>query len=362
MAKSKSASTSGNDHGLLSVLITRFSALGDVAMCVPVVYSVCRCYPDIRFVMLTRPSMTGIFVDPPRNLAIVGADVKTDYIGVAGMWRLFKEIREEYAIDAVVDLHDVLRTKLLRSFASLAGLKVAHINKGRAGKRALTRRRRKQMLPLISSRARYRDTFFRIGLPVADRFNGLYGSGGHAPCSLFASITPPKSTGEHWVGFAPFAAHPGKIYPVEKLEEVVESLASRPDLRIFLFGGGGHEREVLDAWEARFPDKVISLAGKKYGFPVELALLNHLDVMVAMDSANMHLAAIAGTKVVSIWGATHPYCGFKGWRQADADAVQLNMTCRPCSVFGERPCFRGDYACLNGITPAMIIEKIDKYI
>lgn len=361
MVKSKSASTSGNDRGLLSVLIMRFSALGDVAMTVPVVYSACRCYPDIKFVMVTRPSMTGIFVNPPQNLTVIGADVKSDYVGPSGMWRLLKELRQDYNPDAVVDLHDVLRTKMLRTFASMKGLIVAHVNKGRAGKRALTRRNRKVMLPLISSRARYRETFFKVGLPIENRFDGLYGKEDHAPVAMFSSITPPKTEGERWVGIAPFAAHAGKIYPADKLEKVVEALTACPGIKVFLFGGGGKEAELLGEWEKRFPH-VISLAGKKYGFPIELALLNHLDVMVAMDSANMHLAAIAGTKVVSVWGATHPYCGFKGWRQDDSDCVQLNMTCRPCSVFGDKPCFRNDYACLNGITPEMILAKIDKYI
>lgn len=78
-----------------------------------------------------------------------------------------------------------------------------------------------------------------------------------------------------------------------------------------------------------------------------------------MDSANMHLASLVGLRTVSVWGATHPYTGFLGWRQRTRDVVQLDMTCRPCSVFGDRPCFRGDYHCLAGITPKMIIEKLE---
>ena len=87
--------------------------------------------------------------------------------------------------------------------------------------------------------------------------------------------------------------------------------------------------------------------------------------MVTMDSANMHLATISSTPTVSIWGATHPYCGFKGWKQNDSDLIQLPMTCRPCSVFGSKQCFRGDYMCLNGIRPetvaGKIIEKINTH-
>ena len=68
-----------------TVLMCRFSALGDVAMTVPVIYSACRNYPDVQFVMVTRPSMTSLFVGAPANLAVVGADVNGVYSGVKGL-------------------------------------------------------------------------------------------------------------------------------------------------------------------------------------------------------------------------------------------------------------------------------------
>ena len=88
--------------------------------------------------------------------------------------------------------------------------------------------------------------------------------------------------------------------------------------------------------------------------------MSHLDTMVSMDSANMHLASLTGTRVVSVWGATHPYCGFMGWQQKEEDAVQINtLSCRPCSVFGNKPCHRGDFACMNNILPEEIIQRIE---
>ena len=88
--------------------------------------------------------------------------------------------------------------------------------------------------------------------------------------------------------------------------------------------------------------------------------MSHLDVMISMDSSNMHLASLTDTPVVSIWGATHPFAGFLGWNQKAEDCVQLDLPCRPCSVYGNKPCFRGDYACLNGISSEEILNKLLK--
>jgi ADP-heptose:LPS heptosyltransferase len=77
-----------------------------------------------------------------------------------------------------------------------------------------------------------------------------------------------------------------------------------------------------------------------------------------MDSSNMHLASLTGIPVVSIWGATHPYAGFLGYGQTEENAIQLNLECRPCSIYGQKPCLRGDYACIQNITPQTIVDKV----
>ena len=86
--------------------------------------------------------------------------------------------------------------------------------------------------------------------------------------------------------------------------------------------------------------------------------MSHLDVMVSMDSANMHMASLVNIPVVSIWGATHPLAGFMGYHQSLDNAVQTDMDCRPCSIYGQKPCQFGDYRCMMAITPQMIVEKI----
>lgn len=343
-----------------NVLIARFSALGDVAMTVPVVYSVCNANPGTRFIMITQKVASTLFVNAPANLVVEGVDTKVEYRGMAGIKRLKADLMKKYSIDAFVDLHDVLRTWLLAFFLRLSGVPCKRLRKGRSGKRALTRKHNKRMLPLISSRARYREVLHRMGFSFEGTFVSLYGDSVAQP-SEFADISVPKRQGEKWVAIAPFAKHKGKIYPLDLMEKVVAEVASWKDTRIFLFGAGDEERKVLHEWAEKYLSAT-SLAEKRNGFPKELALLSHCDVMLSMDSANMHLASLVRVPVVSVWGATHPYCGFMGWHQDERNAVQLNMACRPCSVFGNKPCMNGDYFCLKGISPQLIISHITRVL
>lgn len=339
-----------------NVLIARFSALGDVCMAIPVVYGVCRANKDIKFVFVTKPKVTGLFINPPENLVVLGADVKNEYAGVTGLGKLFKRLREEYHIDAFADLHDVLRTRMIDFFCRLRGMDAARINKGRTDKKQLTRKTDKVFEPLEKSTARYIDVFNRLGLEVNTDFRSIYGDGRGNP-AMFSSLTPPKEEHERWIGIAPFAAHSGKIYPIEKMRAVVEEISQIRNSRIFLFGAGEAENTILTQWAREIPD-VVSVAEKRYGFGTELALMSWLDVLVSMDSANMHLASLVATPVVSVWGATHPYCGFYGWKQSSDLAVQLHLPCRPCSVFGNKECYLGDFRCMTHISPHMITEKV----
>ncbi len=338
-----------------NVLISRFSALGDVAMTLPSVYNACMANPDDNFYFLTRIHPAQVFINAPENLTVVGVDLE-NYKGVAGIRRLAASLRKRYDIDIFLDLHDVVRTKLLRLFLRPYGVKIAKIHKGRAAKKKLTRRNNKLLVQLTPTPRRYEEVFARGGIGLTDSFSSLYGNAKGSP-EAFAAVSAPKQPGEYWLAVAPFAKHEGKIYPIELLEKVVTHVASLPATRIFVFGFGKHETELIDRMAGELSN-VVNMAKASLGIGAELSLLSHCDTMLSMDSANMHLASLVGLRTVSVWGATHPFTGFLGWRQNPADTVQLDMTCRPCSVFGDRPCFRGDYHCLRGITPTLIIQKL----
>lgn len=340
------------------ILLIRLSAFGDVAMTVPVVHALATDYPQHEVCVLTRANWALLFDNLPRNLRVIGADPAGRHKGWGGLNRLYAELKREN-FDAVADLHGVLRSRYLTFRFRLGGVPVATIVKGRCEKRRLVRARNKVLRPLATSFQRYADVLHRLGYPVRLNFTSIYAD---APAELpreVSALAGDKGDNK-WIGIAPFAKHKGKIYPPELQERVIAHFAGRNDVKVFLFGGGAQEREIIAGWAAKYP--AVRPALGLPGMSAELALMSRLDVMLTMDSANMHLASLVGVPVVSVWGATHPYAGFMGWGQSVAYAVQLDMPCRPCSVFGQKPCLRDDYACLNDITPEMVIARVESLI
>lgn len=341
------------------ILVIRFSAMGDVAMTVPIVYALATQYPEVRITMLSQPFARPLFDNLAPNVSFMGADIKGEYHGIKGLNALYRRLTAKN-FTAVADLHNVLRSNYLRMRFNLDQNHVAHIDKHRDERRELTSRKNKILKQIPTAFENYAKVFEDLGYPIHNyKFKTLL-----SPTQASLRQLPPsigdKKDFQAWIGIAPFAAHAGKAYPLLLMEKVIDGIIKKhPSCRVFLFGGGDNERSLLDEVVKRH-DRCTNVSTILHGLHEELVLMSHLDVMVSMDSANMHLASLVDTPVVSIWGATHPYAGFMGWRQKEENAVQISMACRPCSIFGNKPCFREDYACLYGIKPEAIINKVEE--
>lgn len=322
------------------LLVIRLSALGDICMTLPVIDSVCRAYPNIEFTLLTSPAgaIVAATVLHHPNLKLRSIN-KRDYNGLSGLNRLYKELKSLH-FDAVADLHDVLRTKWITFRFRMNGKPVVRIDKGRQEKKALVAKAIERQLK--SGIERYHDVFRQLGM----KFEVDY-----------SKPELPRTLDETAIGIAPFAQHQGKVYPATLMRQTIDQLvAKRPDLHIYLFGGKD-EQSVLDVWASAHPEQVTNLAGRQ-SIDADLKLMASLRLMLSMDSANMHMASLVGLRCLSIWGATHRHAGFLGFGQREEDCIELDMPCRPCSIYGNKPCTHGNYPCLNGIQPETVAERI----
>ena len=333
------------------ILIIRLSAMGDVAMTVPVIRALTEKYPDCKITVLSKPFFKPLFDTIPQ-VSFFAAQVNTKHKGILGLLKLYRELKKE-KITHVADFHNVLRSKILRALYIFDGKPSIFIDKGRAEKKALTRTKNKIFKQLKTSHQRYADVLNKLGFTL-----DLSNPTPINKIKLAEKIT--LYTGlkkDTWIGIAPFAAFKGKVYPLQLMEEVIEEMASK-GFKIFLFGGGKREIEILNTLE-NIHDSIVNLAGK-LSFKEELEVIGVLDVMVAMDSGNAHLAAMQQVKTITLWGVTHPYAGFAPFDQPDDYSVVSDLEKYPkipCSIYGNKVA-NGYENVMETIAPTKVIEKI----
>lgn len=315
-----------------NILVLRLSALGDVAMTLPAIYSVARRYPSLRLTVVTRPSFRRLFIDPPANIGFIDCTAKN----ARELLQFIKALKAK-EFTAVADLHDVIRTRAIRLALRLGRIPVRTVDKNRPGRKKLTRDKDRAFQTNYVER--YADVFRCLGYPVDVDFDGFFQS----------------SSPRIGVGIAPFARYMTKTYPPKLMEKVAAELTAR-GIPVSLFGARGREEQELRKWVERNPK--LTLVAGKLTLEEELRAMSRLQVMVSMDSANMHLASLVRTPVVSVWGSTIPQCGFLGYGQSLDNAVWLDLECQPCSIAGLESCPIGHYACLERIETSVIVNKI----
>lgn len=322
-------------------------------MLAPVVKALREGYPNMKITVVTRSQFRPFFRDI-RKIDFIEFDPAHRHKGIGGVLRLAADIKATGA-DTLADMHDVLRSQAAGAILRLSGLSVARIDKGRLEKSYLTRKFRKNFVQLKPTIRRYVEVLNRLNLPLKPLIAPK-----RKACTMPEQIVAHTGAKQgEWIGVAPFAKHKGKIYPIPQMVTLLEMLSNRYE-RVFLFGGGKYEQDFAECMETSY-EGIISVVGKG-DLSMEMDLMSNLDVMITMDSSSMHIASLLGVPVISVWGATHPYAGFYGFGQHPDNAVQLDMPCRPCSVYGNKKCMFGDWRCLHRIPPEMIFDKVDQVL
>ncbi|MBP4141200.1 glycosyltransferase family 9 protein [Flavobacterium sp. P4023] len=335
----------------------RLSAMGDVAMTVPVLRAFVKQYPSVQVTVISRPFFKPFFEGIP-NVSFFAFDEKERHKGFLGLLRLFQDVRALH-VDAFADLHNVLRSQIIRNLFLVTGKKVAAVDKGRAGKKELTRADNKVFQQLPTMFERHAEVFKTLGYPIDLSLELEF------PQKTVLSAEITDLIGENYqklIGIAPFAQYDSKVYPLDLMKEVLAKLSENKEHTILLFGGGKKEIEILDSLATPFKN-VINVAGK-IKFQQELKLISNLDVMLSMDSGNAHIAAMLGVKVVTLWGATHPFAGFSPFNQPIENALvsdREKYPMLPTSVYGNKK-VEGYDEVMRTILPESVVFRIQSLL
>jgi len=341
---------------LKHILVIRLSAMGDVAMTVPVLRAVVSQNPDVRITVVSRPFFKPFF-DGVERVDFFSVDLNQRHKGFFGLIRLFNDL-SKLNPNLIADLHNVLRSIVVRSFFVFSGKKVAFLDKGRKEKKALTREENKVFKPLKSMHERYIEVFHKLEIKV-DLTQVSF------PEKEILSTEIKNITGEKsgkWIGIAPFAQYQYKVYPLDLMQNVIDLLAENPENKIFLFGGGKSEIEQLETLKKAYQN--VTVVAGKMPFTDELKLISNLDVMLSMDSGNAHIASMYGVKTLVIFGATHPFTGFMPFGQPLENALIPDLKKYPklpTSVYGNK-IITGYEDVMRTISPESVLQTIGKYL
>ena len=330
------------------IIVTRFSAMGDVAMVASVLSEFQQQHTDTEIIMVSRKLFAAFFEHIPR-LVFHPMDPSGKHRGVLGLFNLFAELKK-YKPNFVADLHNNIRSRILGSLFRLSGTTICTLDKGRAEKKALTRPNNKVKRQLKLTTERYADVLRTLGFK-AQLSHALKKTERLLPEELSADFSKVKKS----IGIAPFAQHSFKVLPLSKMNEVIARL-SQLDYSVYIFGGGAQEKAIAEKWADEYAN-VKSLIGQ-FNVSEELNIIANLDLMISMDSSGMHMASLVGTRCVSIWGATHPFAGFLGYGQRYEDVIQVEHPNRPSSVYGNKPCDCDGIEAIDLVSSQMIIDHI----
>ena len=330
----------------------RLSAMGDVAMTVPILRAFSKQYSEVKITVISSPFFKPFFDEIP-NVTFFEFDKKDKHRGFLGLFRLYLDLRKRN-IDAFADLHNVLRSKVIRVLFALSGKKAAFTDKGRAEKKEVTRAENKIFRQLPTVFERHTKVFQALGFSL-DLSNPTFPDKKNLDSETLAIVGEKTS---NWIGIAPFAQHETKVYPQDLMAQVIDELAKNSNNKILLFGGGKKEIEVLNLL-SKDKENIISIAGK-LKFSQELQLISNFDTMLTMDSGNAHIAAMLGIKTITLWGATHPFLGFSAFNQPMENVLVSDRNLYPklpTSVYGNKK-VEGYEDAMRTILPEQVIEKI----
>lgn len=302
--------------------------------------------PDINLTVVTRPNFQ-VFFGKHDRLHFHDVSLHDRHKGLLGLHKLYKELKQ-YSFDSFLDMHDVMRSQIVRSFYKLGKTKVFTIKKERKSKENIITKKSplKQQKHSIE---RYLDVARKAGLKTTPNYRYILPKANEDKSKLIT------------IGIAPFAAHTSKEWGEDKFIALLNLLEASKEYQVLLFGGGEREKSILEKWQSQFTS-VRSVAGQ-YKLSEELVLMANCSCFVAMDSGNMHMASLVGVKTISIWLSTHPFLGFAPWGNEEyiLQPKQEKAPCRPVSVYGK---IKTDeqLRCVTKsrelITPEMVFEKI----
>ena len=298
--------------------------------------------------MVSNPSYSDLF-ESCGNVAFMAADIQNANSGFRGLFKLYIQlIKLEF--DDVVDLHNTFRSKFLSVLFKLKGKRVNTYDKLRDLRNDMIHK------GVILSGPHTTDQYMKafqyldanIHMDNRTHMKVLHKNLGNTPGRRIC--------------LAPFSTHRAKEWTLDHMAQLIDLLLEDDRNQVYCLAFDNREKEIFQRWQRKHPQ--LGLIDDIHSLADQMKLMSTMDIVVSMDSANMHLAALVGTPVVSIWGSTHPDLGFAplGNMEGVIQPPPSYQGRRPLSRFGHFRNSRDIQDAQNAmasITPQQVLARID---
>jgi heptosyltransferase-2 len=165
---------------------------------------------------------------------------------------------------------------------------------------------------------------------------------------------------EPYIVIAPGSVWSTKRWPKHHFAKLTESLLESLPHSLALIGSESDASLCDSILPEQYANRVINLAGK-LSLDETIDMISRAILLIANDSAPIHLASLVNCPTIAIFGPTHPAFGFAPLSDVSF-IMQKNLDCRPCSIHGQAQCPLNTHACMEQTLPDEVLRVALNYL
>ncbi len=336
----------------MKILLVQTGFLGDVVLSTPTIASLRKLYPQAELFFMTTPDAAELVQHHPELKEILIFDKRRSMRGMSGLLKMSALLREKQ-FQIVFSLHKSWRTALL--------LWLARIPKRYGFSEASGQMFYTQTAPrrdLAHEVLRNLAIFRNVGEDPEHLESNL-----HIELSEVAKNQATELLkvfeGMPILGVAPGSVWATKRWTKEGFSEVVRNFSQRGFGVVLL--GGERDRILSEEIEREAGVQCLNLCGST-SLLVSVAVIKCLELLLANDTAPLHMASAVQTPVVALFCATVPEFGYTPWKVPSRILGVEGLSCRPCGRHGGEICPTGTHACQKNLLPLEVISGISNLL
>jgi heptosyltransferase-2 len=333
------------------ILVLRYSSLGDVILTNPVLDLLKKAYPEAEIMFATKCRFAPMVAFHP-------AVTRTILLNEGGFILFLKHLWEILSLNPmmVLDLHDSLRTKLIRFFLRKAVVSV--YAKEAVQRRLIVKKLRTE--PSLPTVRKYLKALEPWGIAAPFEMECRVHVSRDSQDFTEAYLNRNRIEKSQWVvGLGPGASWKTKQWPPEYYAQLASRLVEKQKAVLIWFGSQ-QEADLIRSIQSQMTvpagQRGVCAAGE-LSLEQTGALLSRCGLFAGNDSGLVHLASGRGVPVAVLYGSTTPSLGFEPWGKHRVAEVS-GLNCRPCDVHGRKKCPLGHFKCMRDLTVDSVEQTI----